>query len=222
MRKSDWVVASLLFLCLLILVEAFGIPMSVKSVNPPANQYPTMYVSPTGVTDVNVGETFTVTVSVSGLYGKNLYGFDIVLRWDTSALQYVSHEVKVPVETYPEGVLYRPFIEVKDEVDLSAGTCWLAYASLCPAEPFNDDGVFFTITFVLIQASENPYALAEVTLVNKYGEMIPLDGFEGENSVSSSGQKVLTPLRILRNEEWLEWWLTIITHWSKRKQSTVG
>jgi len=178
--------------------------------------YPLVYVSPEGVADVDVGEVLTVIVGVSSLVNKDLYGFDIKFKWNTDALEYVGHEVKVPVEAYLEGVLHDPVIEVKNEVDASAGTFWVAYASLSPAEPFNHDGVFFAITFVLHKECEDPFALEYAILVSYNCETITVNGCQSaETSTSPPNSEEVNELRKLRAKEWLEWWITVTFHLTK-------
>jgi len=214
MRKK--VIVSVLFLSLMIL-WAISAVVTVRSAVPPSNglpsQCPTVQVTPDSVVGVSVGETFNVTVAVSGLAGKNLYGFDINFTWDTSVLRYVSHDVEVPVEAYSGGVLHQPVVEIMNQVNSSAGTYWLAYASVLPAEPFNGDGVFFTVTFVLLQTSSSrPYALEHVILADSSGNAIPLSSLQSPETVSSSlSDGGMTPAQILRNLEWLDWWITMTT-----------
>lgn len=225
MKRKINVIPILLLSVLLfgtVIGTAFSVgSTSIKSVNQfqeYAYEYPSVYISPDHVTDVNVGDVFTVTVAVSGLSDENLYGFDIELKWDTDVLEYVAHEVKVPVETYPEGVLHQPVIEIMDEVDTSAGTYWLAYASLLPAEPFNGDGVFFTISFVLLKTSDTPFALEHVVLASKDGDIIPIDeGSNFEIPILPSSLGGLTEYQVLRNIRWLEWWITVTVGASKRR-----
>ncbi len=82
----------------------------------------------------------------------NLFGLDIRISWDPLILEYLSHTVKVPVEYFPDGILHKPIIHVKDEVDPTAGTCWIAEVSQSPAEPFNSpnlNATVFTMTFLV-------------------------------------------------------------------------
>jgi hypothetical protein len=162
---------------------------------------------------MSVGETFNVTVSVSGLAGDDLYGFDINFTWNTSVLQYVSHDAEVPVETCPGGVLHQPVIKVVDQLNQSAGTYWLAYASILPADPFTGDGVFFMVTFVLLQASSIcPYSLQHVILADSSGNTIPLGSVQTSETVPSSmSYGGLTPNERLACEIWLDWWVTMMT-----------
>jgi hypothetical protein len=220
MQKKVYSIVSILLLSLILLWATIGV-VTVRSEVTPKNvlpsqdssQYPTVQVTPDSVAGVSVGETLSVTVSVSGLAGNNLYGFDINFTWDTSVLQYISHDVEVPVETCPGGVLHQPVVEVVDQLNESAGTYWLAYASILPAEPFNGDGVFFTVNFVLLQASSScPYTLQHVILADSSGNTIALSSLQTPetlpSSLSSSG---MTPNEILGTEIWLDWWISITT-----------
>lgn len=72
-----------------------------------------------------VGETFALAARIDDFTG--LYGMGLKIEWNTTYLDYVEHVVKVPVETYPDGLLHRPIVIVKDFVD-EAG----AYTNLLP------------------------------------------------------------------------------------------
>jgi hypothetical protein len=216
MRKKGYSIASALFMSLMVLwaiSAVFTVRSEVPSSSGLSSQYPTVQVTNDSVAGMSVGETFNVTVAVSGLADKNLYGFDINFTWDTNVLQYVSHDVKAPVETYSGGVLHQPVVEIMNQVNPSAGTYWLAYASVQPAEPFNGDGVFFTVTFVLLQASSSrPYALEHVILADSSGNTIPMSGLQSPEALSSFlSDGGMTPAQILRNSEWLDWWITVTT-----------
>jgi len=75
--------------------------------------------TPDNIAGVDVGETVTVSFILSEDV-VNLYGFDIELKWDPATLEYVSHVVMAPVESYSQGVLHDPTFSLKDEVDSSA------------------------------------------------------------------------------------------------------
>jgi len=109
------------------------------------------YVDPSliilGETGNVVGTAFTVNVTVSN--AVDLYGFDLDFSWNTTYLLYVSHTAKVPVETYPDGVLHEPILILRDTVDIFAGTYDCAFATLGGA-PFNGNGTVFEMTFMVI------------------------------------------------------------------------
>jgi hypothetical protein len=105
--------------------------------------------------DDEVGTTFTIKCRVENT--TNFYGADIQIGWTTEYIEYVSHIKKIPVNTYPDGILYTPTIGVKDEVDETAsmpgsepGTMyWLSEASMLPAASFNGTGTAFEMTFIV-------------------------------------------------------------------------
>jgi len=187
------------------------------------NNYPLVSIDYKDLSTIPIGETFTISVVISGLNGHNLYGFDIEFRWDVQVVKYVCHEVKVPIELNYGGVLHQPILEVINSVDAENGICWFAYASLAPAEPFNElNGVFFTMTFVLLQESDNPFALGHVVLASYNGEIIPFNNsqnFESQTSGSSSLYE-MTEARKSRCEKWLDWWITITQNFPKRRCPT--
>lgn len=211
---------------ILLLLPAFlvfGAIANVKSSSEPSDTYPSVYISPEGTAGINVGEVFTATVGITDLVDKNLYGFDIMFKWNTAVLQYITHEVKVPVETYPEGILHESTLEVKNEVNESDGTLWIAYASLLPAEPFNGDGIFFTITFVLLEASDSKFTLEHICLVSDDCKVIPTSGCQNpENPTMPSSSPRMTEHQELRAEKWLEWWITVTWQLTARRSSSAG
>ncbi len=98
------------------------------------------------------GEDFTVAVRIEDV--EDLYGLDIQIAWNTTWIEYVSHIVKIPVESYPDGVLHSPTVLVKNKVNeggvpgaFSGTMYWLAATSMSPAEPFYGSGVAFEMTF---------------------------------------------------------------------------
>jgi hypothetical protein len=101
-----------------------------------------------------IGNEFDVETRLYNV--TNLYGFDVQLAWNTTYLEYVSHTVKIPVDTYPDGVLYNPIVQIKDEVDSAAGTYWLVYSSMAPAPTFNGTGTAFTMTLRIIAQPISP------------------------------------------------------------------
>ena len=95
------------------------------------------------------GTQFTVTIKIYNV--ENLYGFDLKFRWNTTYLDYVSHSVHVPRDTYLDGVLWNPILPLADEVNSTAGTYWIAYSSMAPAPTFNGTGTVFTMTFEVVK-----------------------------------------------------------------------
>jgi len=109
-----------------------------------------------------VGNEFTIAVKIIDV--ANLYGFDIRFRWNTTFLDYVSHSVRIPRDTYTDGVLWDPVLEVKNEVNTTAGTYWVAYSSMHPAPSFNGSGTFFTMTLRVKYHPVEPEPTANIQL----------------------------------------------------------
>jgi hypothetical protein len=108
------------------------------------------------------GKEFTIAVKIMNV--TNLYGFDMELRWNTTFLEYVSHSVRVPKNTYTDGVLYNPTLLLADDVNATAGTYWIAYSSMDQAPSFNGTGTAFTMTFQVIHHPRDPEPTANITL----------------------------------------------------------
>jgi hypothetical protein len=95
------------------------------------------------------GTQFTVAVKIYNV--TNLYAFDLMFRWDTTFLEYVNCSVRVPRNTYLDGVLWNPILTLADEVNATAGTYWIAYSCIAPAPSFNGTGTVFNMTFKVIK-----------------------------------------------------------------------
>jgi hypothetical protein len=134
------------------------------AVNPVSSQTTVVEVDPSLIEYHGdaTGQQFTVAVKIIDV--TNLYGFDIVLQWNTTFLAYVSHSTRVPKDTYSDGVLWNPVYPIEDQVNATAGTYWIAFACMYPAPTFNGSGTVFTITFQIIYQPVQPQPDANVTL----------------------------------------------------------
>ncbi|MCW4051674.1 MAG: hypothetical protein NWE78_00515 [Candidatus Bathyarchaeota archaeon] len=131
-----------------------------------------VHVKPALIKDTALipSNNFTVELRISNV--TDLYGFDIVLRWNASLLNYTSHSLKIPVEDYPGGVLYKPIFLVGNQVNITAGSYWVAASSLSPAASFNGSGVVFEITFTIIEYGEGTLDIWKSAISNSNGESI--------------------------------------------------
>jgi len=138
-----------------------------------------VYVYPPAVTGLLPPATFTISVKIYNV--TMLYGLDIQFTWEPTVIKYVSHIAKIPVETYPDGVLHSPVLPVIDQVDENAsmpgsepGTrYWLSKASMLPAKGFNGSGTIFTMTFQVVSIGYSPLRIVACTLADKDGNPIP-------------------------------------------------
>ena len=155
MKKSKFALVPLI-LILLSSLSAF--------INPSASLSTTVKVDPSLIEYYvkATGKEFTVAVKIIDV--ENLYGFDLKFRWNTTYLEYVSHSVRVPRNTYLDGVLWNPILPLTDEVNTSNGTYWIAYSCLAPAPTFNGTGTVFTMTFRVKYHPVQPEPTANITL----------------------------------------------------------
>jgi len=156
MKKTDKIVVVLLVLTLLfslsIAIKPVAAQSTIVKVDPPLTEY---YLNA-------VGREFTIAVKIMNV--TNLYGFDISFRWNTTVLEYVSHSIRVPRNTYPDGVLWNPVMELEDILNQTAGTYSVAYTSMNPAPSFSGEGTVFTMTFRVKYHPIQPEPDAIVTL----------------------------------------------------------
>jgi len=156
MMKKSKIIALIIILMLLSSLGTF--------INPVAGQTTTVKVDPP-LTEYYVKATGTqITIAVKIADVENLYGFDLKFRWNTTFLQYVSHSVHVPRDTYLDGVLWNPILSLADEVNTTEGTYWISKASMAPAPSFNGAGTVFTMTFQVIYHPVQPEPDANITL----------------------------------------------------------
>ena len=100
-----------------------------------------------------VNETFTIKARIDDV--EDLIGFGLQIEWNTTYLDYVDHIVKVPVETYSDGLLHEPILWVLDEVNASEGLYYVAVRTL-GGPSFYGSGIAFEITFRVKYQPVNP------------------------------------------------------------------
>jgi len=150
------------FIIFNVSISVLGTNFSMKAystdrIMPPDR--PTVFIDPQNAT-AGMGENVTFSVKVFNLTDAlirypppigpyywlgNLYGLGIQLYWDPTILNATSRTVKIPVETYPDGVLHNPVNIFTNEVNATAGVYDLAAFCLPPAERFNNPGNTSTI-----------------------------------------------------------------------------
>jgi len=142
-----------IMICLMIIPTILTITPKISKVYAQAS-YLKLVSDVTELGPENVeGQNFTVRCLIEDV--TDLYGLDIQIMWTTEYIEYVSHTKKIPVETYPDGVLHSPTVPVKDDVDENASMpgsapntmYWVSEASMLPAAPFDGNGTVFEMTF---------------------------------------------------------------------------
>jgi hypothetical protein len=96
------------------------------------------------------GQEFIIDVYVNNV--TDLYGVDILFSWNATYLLCLNHTVHIPVDTYPDGILHSGIL-IKNELNVTAGTYWLSYASMGTA-PFDGSGIAFDMAFRIVMQPE--------------------------------------------------------------------
>jgi hypothetical protein len=98
---------------------------------------------------VNVGETLTVNITISNV--QNLYGIDVTVNWNSSALQILKVTDWLGVESYAGGVLHEtpsyPVEIAVNDTSREAGAYQIVATSQGAADPFSGSGTIATLTF---------------------------------------------------------------------------
>jgi hypothetical protein len=161
-------------------------------------ELPAIRVEPSLV-QTQEGLSFTVTVRITKPI--NMWSFNFNMSWDPSLVEYVSHSVYVPQNTYYWGVLFSPAAVTHDTVDPLAGTYWIAASSSGSAEPYNRDGTVFNMTFHAIGAGTCYLDIPSSELKNKAGGQIThvrwVSTVEVGAGVHDVAVKAITPLGTL-------------------------
>jgi len=145
---------------LTLLISMLHISAQVQHASGLGEPTATVRFIPGSVNLYSAGEEFIVACVCENVY--NLSGFDIQFSWNTTYLEYVNHTATVPVESHPGpitpgpygGLLHADVISLKDEVNVTTGTYWIAYAALAPAPAFEGSGTAFVMAFRVKQVPE--------------------------------------------------------------------
>ncbi|MEM2702977.1 MAG: hypothetical protein QXR45_07430 [Candidatus Bathyarchaeia archaeon] len=104
-----------------------------------------------------------------------LLGFDINFTWDPNILEYLNHELTVPIESYQEpippmnysGTLYAPVDVVKNEVDKVKGII-RAVVSHRGQKVFNGNGTIIKATFRIKREGGTELKISGAKLATNY------------------------------------------------------
>jgi hypothetical protein len=124
-----------------------------------------------GVPDVvRVGETFEVEVVLSGV--RDLYGAELHLSFDPSALQVVNERGDVAARVDAGGLLTVRFT-AQNSVDHAEGRIDYAVSQMPPSKGVTGDGVLVRLQFRATGAGSATIALDDLLLASSIGEAIP-------------------------------------------------
>lgn len=181
--KSLWVAAKI-FLCILPFLSLF----LFQTVTAKSDAETVVKVEPYA-SFTRVGETFTVNITVVNV--QNLYGVEITLHWNASILEMVNADVRLGVESHPDGVLHNlssaKISIYKNEILQDQGKYVLAGSSTNPAPSFNGSGNIVRVTFNVSTLGSCNLSLVESKLASNKMTLtgvapiphITIDGFFG-------------------------------------------
>ena len=154
---------------LFILIATLLTLSLIQTAFPQSSGNTTVAVNPPA-TNALLGETIKVNITLSNV--QNLYGLDVTLLWDPSALKIQNVNIRLGVESYPDGVLHEaPSADVfvqEDTTDQENGEYHLVATSVAPASSFSGSGTIAIITFNVTDIGHS-----ELILTTELGDYNP-------------------------------------------------
>jgi hypothetical protein len=134
---------------LLLLLIATLLALSlIQTGFPQSSSNTTVAVSPQ-VTNALLGETITINITLSNV--QNLYGIDVFLLWNPSALTVQNVNIRLGVDSHPDGILHEtPSADIfvqENTTDQENGEYHLVATSVAPAPSFSGSGNIAIISF---------------------------------------------------------------------------
>jgi hypothetical protein len=167
-------VATLLTLSLIQTGFPQSIPNTKVAVNPE-------------LTNALIRKTITINITLTNV--QNLYGLDVTLLWNPSALTIQNFNIRLGVESHPDGVLYGApsadiFVE-KNTANQENGEYHLVATSVAPAPSFSGSGNIAILTFNVTSIGHSELILAtELADYNPSGSNL-IDHTDVNGSVDS-------------------------------------
>lgn len=150
------------FLLLQMLIITLTVPVNASSAT-------VVKVEPHSST-ASVGESFTVNITVTDV--QNLFGLEVTLYWNKSVLDISGVDVRLGIETHPDGVLHEPLFIAKNETIQGEGKYQLIATSTGQTtSSFNGGGNIARIIFKVINVGSS-----ELNLGTKLASKPPPSG----------------------------------------------
>jgi hypothetical protein len=111
-----------------------------------------------------------VNITISNV--QDLYGVDVTLLWNSAALSVQNVDVRLGVESHPDGVLHEtPSAEIfiqENTIDQANGEYDLIATSVAPASSFSGSGNIVIITFNVTDVGQS-----NLVLISELGDYNP-------------------------------------------------
>lgn len=162
MNQSKLVVFAVLLFSLVSTCLVYAASAAATSVTAEANK-----------TQLNVGDTLTVTIKVTD--AVDLYGLDVTLNWNTAVLKAISATNSLGVESHSDGVLHESnsyAIDIEDNAIVDGQYHLLATSTGAVTPSFSGSGTIAIITFNVTGGGDPGLSLsAEFSSRNSAGEV---------------------------------------------------
>jgi len=171
---------------LLILLTALPTLHLIQIAFPQSSSNTKVVVNP-ATTNAFLGETITINITISNV--QNLYGLDVTLLWNPSALTIQNVNLRLGVESYLDGILHgTPSGEIfiqENTTDQENGEYRLVATSVAPAPSFSGSGNIAIITFNVTSTGNSELVLiTELADYNPSGSNL-IDHTDVNGSVNS-------------------------------------
>jgi hypothetical protein len=135
-----------------------------------------VFVDPSSQTVNNVGDTFTVNISITNVF--NLYAYQFKLYYNSTVMN--GTQVEEGSFLKNSGQTFFLINNFTDQYDSGRGIVYVTCTLTGPLQGANGNGVLATITFKsLTTANSNPLHLAEVLLYDSNVSPIPYEVVDG-------------------------------------------
>jgi len=133
---------------------------------------------------VETQEGLPFTISARLTDPEDLYGLNFKMNWNTTLVDYISHDVYIPRNVYLWGVLYEPVDIEKDEVNQTAGEYWIEAIS-SDDSPFERDGTVFNMTFQAKVSGTFNLTIHSSNLTGNFGQSLIHNVFNSTVEISA-------------------------------------
>ena len=142
-------------------------------IQPASSQSSTIMKVETPSTSITVGIPFTITITLTNV--QNLYGVEVVLKWNPAVFQATNIDTQLGVESYANGILHEtssspPIFIAENNVTQNTGEYRLVATSMAQAPPFSGSGTIVKITFNPINEGDSA-----LDLESQLSDYPPLD-----------------------------------------------
>lgn len=109
-----------------------------------------------------LGETFSVNITISNV--QNLFAVDVALSWNVSVLQVLNVDLRLGIESHPDGILHEnlpdyPIEIIENSLSSETGEYHIAATSVGPVSSFSGSGNVAIISFNVTNLGQAGFGL---------------------------------------------------------------